>query len=251
MRIRVPVDTVVFSSNAPPFGVRTHSSLMDAGESVAETGTARRLGERRCPSAPPMRARMASMVCQYSSISDAPRQPGLLKIRELHRHHCGQCARGCVSGSNFSSSQVLIPPAQATGRLTLITNAIAREIVVGKDGKAEAVSYIDRTTKMEKRVHSRSFVLAASTCESARLLLNSRSALFPEGLANSSGGSDDPRCNQAGNTWRVTGESLFSTKLRPQQLTYTIAVSCFWFGMGIHRFCDPSFCPAGSNPIRM
>jgi choline dehydrogenase-like flavoprotein len=102
-------------------------------------------------------------------------------------HYCGQCTRGCVSASNFSSSQVLIPPAQATGRLALITNAMAREIVVGKDGRAEAVSYIDRTTKTEQRVYARSFVVAASTCESARLLLNSRSTLFPEGLANSSG----------------------------------------------------------------
>jgi len=102
-------------------------------------------------------------------------------------HYCGQCARGCRSASNFSSSQVLIPPAQVTGRLTLITNAMAREIVVGKNGKCEAVSYIDRTTRTEQRVHARSFVLAASTCESARLLLNSRSSEFPNGLANSSG----------------------------------------------------------------
>jgi choline dehydrogenase-like flavoprotein len=102
-------------------------------------------------------------------------------------HYCGQCTRGCKTASNFSSSQVLIPPALATGRLTLITNAMAREIVVGKDGKAEAVSYVDRITRAEQRVHAKSFVVAASTCESARLLLNSRSNLFPQGLANSSG----------------------------------------------------------------
>ena len=102
-------------------------------------------------------------------------------------HYCGQCGRGCVTASNFSSSQVLIPPAMATGRLTLITNAMAREIVVGKNGKAEAVSYIDKTTRMEKRVQARAFVLGASSCESARLLLNSKSSLFPDGLANSSG----------------------------------------------------------------
>ena len=102
-------------------------------------------------------------------------------------HYCAQCGRGCITASNFSSSQVMIPPAQATGRFTLITGAMAREIVVGKDGKAEAVAYIDKATRSEKRVHARAFMVAASACESARLLLNSRSTLFPDGLANSSG----------------------------------------------------------------
>jgi choline dehydrogenase-like flavoprotein len=102
-------------------------------------------------------------------------------------HYCSQCERGCLTASNFSSSQVLIPPAQETGRLKLITNAMAREIIVGKSGKAEAVSYIDKTTRTEQRVNARAVVLAASACESARLLLNSTSTLFPDGLANSSG----------------------------------------------------------------
>jgi choline dehydrogenase-like flavoprotein len=81
----------------------------------------------------------------------------------------------------------MIPPAQATGRFTLITNAMAREIIVGKDGKAQAVAYIDKATRTENRVNARAFVVGASACESARLLLNSKSALFPDGLANSSG----------------------------------------------------------------
>lgn len=102
-------------------------------------------------------------------------------------HYCGQCGRGCISASNFSSSQVMIPPAAATGRFTLIANAMAREILVGKDGRAQSVSYIDKLTRDEVRVHARAFVVAASACESARLLLNSRSPLFPNGLANSSG----------------------------------------------------------------
>jgi choline dehydrogenase-like flavoprotein len=102
-------------------------------------------------------------------------------------HYCAQCGRGCITASNFSSSQVMIPPAKATGRLTLITNAMAREIVLGKNGKAEAVDYIDKNSREEKRVSAKAFVLAASACESARLLLNSRSASFPDGLANSSG----------------------------------------------------------------
>ncbi|MGH9529431.1 MAG: GMC oxidoreductase [Terriglobales bacterium] len=102
-------------------------------------------------------------------------------------HYCAQCGRGCISASNFSSSQVMIPPAQKTGRFSLITNAMAREIIVGKDGKCESVSYIEKATRSEKRVNAKAFILAASACESARLLLNSKSTLFPDGLANSSG----------------------------------------------------------------
>src|SRR5256714_7673743 len=113
-------------------------------------------------------------------------------ITEAHNgrpacHYCAQCGRGCISPSNFSSSQVMIPPAQKTGRLTLITGAMARAIIVGKDGKAEAVSYIDKATRTEKRISAKAFVVGASACESARLLLNSKSSMFPDGIANSSG----------------------------------------------------------------
>src|SRR6201997_2488675 len=102
-------------------------------------------------------------------------------------HYCGQCDRGCKTASNFSSSQVMIPPAQDTGRFTLITHAMAREVMVGEDGKATGVSYIDKKTRTEKRVEAKAVMLAASACESARLLLNSKSSQFPDGLANSSG----------------------------------------------------------------
>ncbi len=102
-------------------------------------------------------------------------------------HYCNQCERGCVMNSNFSSSQTLIPAALATGRLTIISNAMAREILVGADGKARAVSYVDKTSRTEQQVRARAFVIGASACESARLLLNSKSALFPNGLGNSSG----------------------------------------------------------------
>jgi len=102
-------------------------------------------------------------------------------------HYCDQCGRGCISASNFSSSQVLIPAAMGTGRLTLITNAMAREILIGADGKVSAVSYVDKDTRTERQVRARAFVVGASSCESTRLLLNSKSALFPDGLANSSG----------------------------------------------------------------
>src|SRR5690606_8895009 len=54
-------------------------------------------------------------------------------------------------------------------------------------GRATGVIYIDRTTREEKRVKARVVVLAASSAESVRILLNSKSARFPQGLANSSG----------------------------------------------------------------
>jgi len=102
-------------------------------------------------------------------------------------HYCGQCGRGCSVNANFSSTGVFIPPAQATGKLTLVTDAMAREVTVGPDGRAAGVSYIDRKTGGDEHVQARIVVLAASACESARILLNSRSTLFPQGLANGSG----------------------------------------------------------------
>jgi choline dehydrogenase-like flavoprotein len=102
-------------------------------------------------------------------------------------HYCGQCNRGCQVKANFSSPDVLIAPALATGRLTLVTNAMAREVTVGRDGLATGVSYIDKRTGQERHVKARVVVLAASACESARLLLNSKSSRFPQGLGNSSG----------------------------------------------------------------
>ncbi len=102
-------------------------------------------------------------------------------------HYCGQCNRGCSVKANFSSPDVLIAPARTTGRLTLITNAMAREVTVGSDGLATGVSYIDKNTGQDRHVRARVVVLAASACESARILLNSQSSRFPQGLANSSG----------------------------------------------------------------
>ncbi len=102
-------------------------------------------------------------------------------------HYCGQCNRGCGTNSNFSSPEVLIRPAVATRNLTLLTNAMAREVTVGPDGLATGVAYIDKTTGEDRHVRARVVVLAASALESARLLLNSKSSRHAQGLANSSG----------------------------------------------------------------
>ncbi len=102
-------------------------------------------------------------------------------------HYCGQCSRGCISASNYSSSQVMIFPTLKTNRLDIIAMAMVREILVDKNGKPNAVSYVDKSTGVEMQVRAKTFVVAASACESARLLLNSKSEKYPNGLANSSG----------------------------------------------------------------
>ena len=68
-------------------------------------------------------------------------------------HYCAQCGRGCITASNFSSSQVMIPPAEKTGRFTLITGAMARELVVGKDGKVDG-GLLHRQGDAGRKAHS-------------------------------------------------------------------------------------------------
>jgi choline dehydrogenase-like flavoprotein len=147
-------------------------------------------GVFQAPPPPRCTETLVKKACDHLKITCIPSRLAILTAPLNGRppcHYCAQCGRGCLTASNFSSSQVMIPVAQATGRFTLIANAMAREIVLGKNGKAEAVSYIDKTTRRENRVRARAVVVAASACESARLLLNSCSPTFPQGLANSSG----------------------------------------------------------------
>jgi choline dehydrogenase-like flavoprotein len=102
-------------------------------------------------------------------------------------HYCGQCNRGCATHSNFSSPTVLITPALLTERLKIIDHAMAREVTTDDTGLATGVSYIDKKTGRENHVRAKLVVLAASACESARILLNSKSTRFPQGMGNSTG----------------------------------------------------------------
>jgi choline dehydrogenase-like flavoprotein len=102
-------------------------------------------------------------------------------------HYCSQCGRGCATHSNFSSPSVLLPPAMKTGRLKIIPSAMAREVTIDDSGLANGVIYVDKKTARDNHVRARIVVIAGGACESARLLLNSKSSKFPQGLANSSG----------------------------------------------------------------
>jgi choline dehydrogenase-like flavoprotein len=102
--------------------------------------------------------------------------------------YCRQCNRGCSAYADFSASSVLCIPAAKTGNLTLQNNAMVREVLTDtKTGLATGVSYVDTISMQEISVYAKTVILGASTCESARLLLNSKSSRFPTGLANSSG----------------------------------------------------------------
>src|SRR6185436_1978156 len=97
-------------------------------------------------------------------------------------HYCGECGRGCISASNYSSSQVQVFPAMKSGRVKLITGAMVRELITNSEGQVSAVSYIDKTSRTERQIKCRTVVVTASCCESTRLLLNSRSSRHSNGL---------------------------------------------------------------------
>lgn len=97
------------------------------------------------------------------------------------------CGRGCSIGAAYQSPLVQLPPAHASGNLDVIVNAHARVITVGKDGLATGVLYINKETGKEERVSAKAVVVAASSGETVRILLNSKCEQFPDGLANSSG----------------------------------------------------------------
>ena len=101
--------------------------------------------------------------------------------------YCGQCARSCSSYADFSSSSCLVKPAMTTGNVDLFTNAMAREVITDKYGRAKAVSYVSKDDMNEYQVRGKTVILAASACESARILLNSKSSAHPDGLGNGSG----------------------------------------------------------------
>ena len=102
-------------------------------------------------------------------------------------HYCGPCSRGCVTGSYYSSPSSSLPAAEATGRLTLIPNAVVSHIEVDGAGKCRSVYYVDRITRQHRELFGCVVVLCASTLESTRIMLNSTSDRHPNGLANSSG----------------------------------------------------------------
>ncbi|HJQ21077.1 MAG TPA: GMC family oxidoreductase [Gemmatimonadaceae bacterium] len=103
-------------------------------------------------------------------------------------HLCGHCERGCITRSYFSSLNATLPVAQKTGRLTLRPFSVVHSVIYDpKKKRATGVRVVDANTKQMFEVYAKVIFLNASALESARILLNSSTPEFPNGLGNSSG----------------------------------------------------------------
>jgi len=101
--------------------------------------------------------------------------------------NCGICSGyGCHVRARSSSAVTMLPLAQKTGRCEIRVNSYVREISVNNAGRVTGVVYFD-AQKREIQQRAKAVVLSANGTESARLLLLSKSAKFPDGLANTNG----------------------------------------------------------------
>ena len=103
-------------------------------------------------------------------------------------HYCGPCARGCITRSYFSSLNSTLPAAKATGKLTVRPHSVVHSLIFdSKTRRVSGVRVMDGQTRDAIEFRGRVVFLCASTIESTRILLNSSTTEFPNGLANSSG----------------------------------------------------------------
>ena len=103
-------------------------------------------------------------------------------------HYCGPCYWGCVTNSYFNSAFTTVADALASGNCTHVPNAMVYKVLTDPGtNRATGVLYIDRVTREAREIRGRAVVLSAQALESTRILLNSKNAQNPGGLANSSG----------------------------------------------------------------
>ena len=98
----------------------------------------------------------------------------------------GFCFQGCKSGAKWSTLYTEIPKGEDTGNLEVRPNSMVVKIEHDAGGKVTGVVYVDEKGAMQRQ-KARIVAVAGNSLESPRLLLNSASAKFPDGLANSSG----------------------------------------------------------------
>jgi choline dehydrogenase-like flavoprotein len=100
--------------------------------------------------------------------------------------NCGTCDRGCISGAKSSMDITYIPKAEATGKAQIWPETMVTRIKMNARGKAESVLYFDKNG-IENELKADIIIVSAGAIQSPRLLLNSKSKMYPDGLCNSSG----------------------------------------------------------------
>ena len=107
--------------------------------------------------------------------------------RMLHNrppcHYCGNCVNGCDVGAMFNTVVSTLPPALKTGNVTLLCDSVVSHVLMDKENRARGLRYIERYSQKPVEIDARVVILAGSSLENTRLLLNSGAG----GLANSSG----------------------------------------------------------------
>jgi choline dehydrogenase-like flavoprotein len=101
-------------------------------------------------------------------------------------HQTGFCFQGCKWGAKWSTLYTEIPKGEATGNLEVRPDSHVAQIEHDASGKATGVVYFDKDGKIQRQ-KARIVAVAGNSIESPRLLLNSASSKFPDGMANSSG----------------------------------------------------------------
>jgi len=103
-------------------------------------------------------------------------------------HYCGPCEHGCITHSYFNSSFTTIADTLITAHCTYIPDAMAYKVLMDPESnRARGILFIDRQTRQPNEILARVVILCAQTYESLRILLNSATRHYPNGLANSSG----------------------------------------------------------------
>lgn len=129
-------------------------------------------------------------VCKALGYHSIPTARGILSQPYKNRMPCSYCALcgsyGCEHDAKSGTNASLIPAALATGNVELRPHCMARSIEVTPDGRAKSVVYLDEKGVAQEQP-AKIVIVSCTAVESARLLLNSQSAKFQNGLANNNG----------------------------------------------------------------
>ncbi len=139
---------------------------------------------------PPMPLNCAETIfqsaCRKTGMPATPRRVAQLTRMLNHRppcHYCGNCVNGCDVGAMFNTVVSTLPPALKTGNVTLLCDSVVSHVLMNDEHRARGVRYIERYTNRPVEIEAGIVVLAGSSLENTRLLLNSQKG----GLANGSG----------------------------------------------------------------